>query len=80
MIDHFGINCVDYPKSQQFYDRVLGVLGYSRQADVGDAIGYGRDGKPAFWIAVGAGMPAALAGISRRLLRRPRPRPGRQQR
>jgi catechol 2,3-dioxygenase-like lactoylglutathione lyase family enzyme len=35
MIDHFGINCSDYPKSQQFYDRVLGVLGYSRQADFG---------------------------------------------
>ena len=56
MIDHFGINCVDYPRSQQFYDRVLGVLGYSRQVDFGEAIGYGRDGKPAFWIAEGAGM------------------------
>ena len=40
----------------QFYDRVLGMLGYSRQADFGDAIGYGRDGKPVFWIAEGAGM------------------------
>jgi catechol 2,3-dioxygenase-like lactoylglutathione lyase family enzyme len=30
---------------------VLGVLGYSRQADFGEAIGYGRDGKPVFWIA-----------------------------
>jgi catechol 2,3-dioxygenase-like lactoylglutathione lyase family enzyme len=44
MIDHSGINCTDYPRSQQFYDRVLGVLGYSRQADFGEAIGYGRDG------------------------------------
>jgi catechol 2,3-dioxygenase-like lactoylglutathione lyase family enzyme len=38
---------------------VLGVLGYSRQADFGEAIGYGRDGKPVFWIAdasAGAGM------------------------
>jgi catechol 2,3-dioxygenase-like lactoylglutathione lyase family enzyme len=51
VIDHFGINCIDYPRSQQFYDRVLGVLGYSRQADFGDAIGYGSDGKPAFWIS-----------------------------
>lgn len=32
------------------------VPGYSRQADFGDAIGYGRDGKPVFWIAEGAGM------------------------
>lgn len=56
MIDHFGINCTDNASSQQFYDRVLGVLGYSRQTDFGDAIGYGRDGKPVFWIAEGAGM------------------------
>ncbi|PQM50604.1 VOC family protein [Mycolicibacter virginiensis] len=51
MIDHVGINCIDYAKSQQFYDAVLGVLGYTRQLDVGVALGYGRDGKPTFWIA-----------------------------
>jgi catechol 2,3-dioxygenase-like lactoylglutathione lyase family enzyme len=51
MLDHIGINCADYPKSQQFYDTVLGALGFSRQMDVGVAIGYGRDGKPDFWIA-----------------------------
>ncbi|GAB3027510.1 glyoxalase [Mycobacterium bourgelatii] len=51
VIDHIGINCADYPKSQEFYDTVLGVLGYSRQLDFGVAIGYGRDGKPDFWIA-----------------------------
>ncbi|MEB4208542.1 VOC family protein [Mycobacterium sp. 94-17] len=51
MIDHLGINCADYPKSQKFYDTVLGVLGYSRQLDFGVAIGYGRDGRPDFWIA-----------------------------
>lgn len=56
MIDHFGINCADYAKSQEFYDRVLGVLGYSRQLDVGPALGYGQDGKPDFWIADGADM------------------------
>ncbi len=51
MIDHMGINCADYPAAQQFYDTVLSVLGYSRQLDFGVAIGYGRDGKPDFWIA-----------------------------
>lgn len=56
MIDHFGINCADFEKSKDFYDRVLGVLGYSRQMDFGVAIGYGRDGSPDFWIAdAGAG-------------------------
>jgi catechol 2,3-dioxygenase-like lactoylglutathione lyase family enzyme len=51
VIDHFGINRADYPRSQQFYDTVLGVLGYSRQMDFGVAIGYGVEGKPDFWIA-----------------------------
>lgn len=51
MIDHFGINCADFTKSKDFYDSVLGVLGFTRQMDFGVAIGYGRDGKPDFWIA-----------------------------
>ena len=51
MIDHFGINCSDWAASKNFYDHVLHVLGYSRQMDVGEAIGYGTDGKPTFWIA-----------------------------
>jgi catechol 2,3-dioxygenase-like lactoylglutathione lyase family enzyme len=50
VIDHFGINCSDWARSQEFYDTVLGVLGYSRQLDYGVAIGYGRD-HPSFWIA-----------------------------
>jgi len=56
VIDHTGINCADYASSQTFYDAVLGVLGFSRQMDFGRAIGYGRDGRPAFWISDGAGM------------------------
>ncbi|GAS97711.1 lactoylglutathione lyase-like lyase [Mycolicibacterium canariasense] len=51
MIDHLGINCADFAKAQEFYDTVLGVLGFTRQMDVGVAVGYGRDGKPDFWIA-----------------------------
>jgi catechol 2,3-dioxygenase-like lactoylglutathione lyase family enzyme len=50
MIDHFGINCADLGASSAFYDRVLGVLGYSRMVDVGVALGYGAD-KPEFWIS-----------------------------
>lgn len=51
VIDHFGINCSDWPKSKEFYDGVLGVLGYTRQMDFDVAIGYGTGGKPDFWIA-----------------------------
>jgi catechol 2,3-dioxygenase-like lactoylglutathione lyase family enzyme len=50
VIDHLGINCADWEKSKAFYDGVLGVLGYTRQLDYHVAIGYGRDGKPDFWI------------------------------
>ncbi|MBI3225744.1 MAG: VOC family protein [Mycolicibacterium cosmeticum] len=51
MIDHLGINCADFAKSQEFYDTVLGVLGFTRQMDFAVAIGYGVEGKPDFWIA-----------------------------
>jgi catechol 2,3-dioxygenase-like lactoylglutathione lyase family enzyme len=51
VIDHLGINCADWEKSKAFYDAVLGVLGYTRQLDYQVAIGYGREGKPDFWIA-----------------------------
>jgi catechol 2,3-dioxygenase-like lactoylglutathione lyase family enzyme len=51
VIDHLGINCADWDRSKTFYDTVLGVLGYTRQLDYRVAIGYGRDGKPDFWIA-----------------------------
>jgi catechol 2,3-dioxygenase-like lactoylglutathione lyase family enzyme len=51
VIDHVGIKCTDYARSQRFYDAVLGTLGFSRQLDVGRAIGYGRAGKPTFWIS-----------------------------
>ncbi|HZQ32604.1 MAG TPA: VOC family protein [Mycobacterium sp.] len=50
MIDHLGINCSDFAAAKTFYDKVLSVLGYSRLMDFGTAIGYGKDGKPDFWI------------------------------
>jgi catechol 2,3-dioxygenase-like lactoylglutathione lyase family enzyme len=51
VIDHLGINCSDWEKSKDFYDKALGVLGFTRQLDFGVAIGYGADGHPNFWIA-----------------------------
>lgn len=54
MIDHFGISVADVTASARFYDTVLGVLGFTRQMDFGEAIGYGSDGKPDFWISSSA--------------------------
>ena len=59
MIDHFGINCSDWARSKEFYDTVLGVLGFTRQMDYGVAIGYGRDGFPSFWISDASATDAA---------------------
>lgn len=56
MIDHFGINCADLAVSAAFYDELLATLGHSRQMDFGEAIGYGSNGEPTFWIAA---MPGA---------------------
>src|SRR5258708_28045996 len=68
VIDHFGINCADWDKSKAFYDNVLGVLGYTRQMDFEVAIGYGKDGKPDFWIAdMSAGDAAAEPREPRRV-------------
>jgi catechol 2,3-dioxygenase-like lactoylglutathione lyase family enzyme len=57
MIDHFGINCADLDRAKEFYDTVLATLGYSRQMDFDVAVGYGRDGHPAFWISRFEDMP-----------------------
>lgn len=54
MLDHIGVNVSDMAANAAFYDAVLATLGYSRQMDFGEAIGYGRDGKPDFWISAAA--------------------------
>ena len=58
MIDHFGINCADFDAAKTFYDGVLEVLGYGRVMDFGEAIGYGKDGSPDFWISHYEDQPA----------------------
>jgi catechol 2,3-dioxygenase-like lactoylglutathione lyase family enzyme len=56
MLDHLGINCADLDAAKTFYDRVLGVLGYTRQMDFDVAVGYGRDGMPSFWLSTFDGV------------------------
>jgi catechol 2,3-dioxygenase-like lactoylglutathione lyase family enzyme len=66
MIDHLSLTVADLEKAVGFYDAVLAALGASRLATVDHGEihirGYGRDGKPSFWIAAGTGEGAALAG------------------
>ena len=50
MLDHLGIQCADVDASAAFYDAVLTTLGATRMMSFGNVHGYGKDGKPDFWI------------------------------
>jgi catechol 2,3-dioxygenase-like lactoylglutathione lyase family enzyme len=51
MLDHIGINVSDYDRSRDFYERALAPLGFSCLMEpVPRTGGFGRDGKPWFWI------------------------------
>lgn len=51
MIDHVGLNVADYARSKAFYLAALAPLGYELLMEIeGKAGGFGRQGKPAFWI------------------------------
>ena len=58
MIDHTGIPVSDYTRSKAFYEQLFATIGATLLMEVtpeqtGDgtwAAGFGRDGKPSFWI------------------------------
>jgi catechol 2,3-dioxygenase-like lactoylglutathione lyase family enzyme len=54
MIDHIGISVSDLERSVAFYEKALAPLGYKliRKFE-GFAAGFGKDGKPDFWIGPG---------------------------
>ena len=55
MIDHIGIDVADYERSKRFYAEALGPLGYELMMEpVENVAGFGAEGKPDFWIAVGS--------------------------
>ncbi len=54
MIDHAGFGVSDYETSKAFYERALAPLGIELLMEpVPGAGGFGRDGKPFFWIVAG---------------------------
>ncbi|HLT30761.1 MAG TPA: VOC family protein [Myxococcaceae bacterium] len=57
MIDHAGIFVTDWERSKAFYDAAFAPLGATLLREVPEAFtggikvgGYGRDGKPSFWL------------------------------
>jgi catechol 2,3-dioxygenase-like lactoylglutathione lyase family enzyme len=76
VIDHVGFAVSDLARSSAFYAAALAPLGVAElmrvtpeQTGVGTAIGYGKHGKPFFWIGdnerVGQGTHIAFAVDSR---------------
>jgi catechol 2,3-dioxygenase-like lactoylglutathione lyase family enzyme len=53
MFDHVGVNVRDYAASRAFYERALAPLGYGvvLAFDEWKAAGFGKDGKPSFWVS-----------------------------
>lgn len=73
MIDHLGFGVADYDAAKRFYTAALAPLGYAvimevaaDQTETGKpACGFGRDGKPDFWIAgEGRMIPPAHIAIT----------------
>jgi catechol 2,3-dioxygenase-like lactoylglutathione lyase family enzyme len=51
MLDHIGLPVRDYARSKAFYEQALAPLGISLLMEpVQQAAGFGKDGKPFFWI------------------------------
>lgn len=58
VLDHIGIGVGDYEKSKAFYVKALAPLGIELMMEFGTAAGFGKNGKPDFWIG---GRPAGDA-------------------
>jgi catechol 2,3-dioxygenase-like lactoylglutathione lyase family enzyme len=52
-LDHVSCNVSSYAKSKAFYEKALAPLGITAIMEFGTACGFGRDGKPDFWIGEG---------------------------
>lgn len=53
ILDHVTLVVSDIKRSKDFYEKTLAPLGVKALMDFGQACGFGRDGKPDFWIGSG---------------------------
>jgi catechol 2,3-dioxygenase-like lactoylglutathione lyase family enzyme len=60
MLDHITLHVSEYRKSKQFYALALKPLGYELIMEFGEGGGFGKDGKPDFWIAQGSATKPPL--------------------
>jgi catechol 2,3-dioxygenase-like lactoylglutathione lyase family enzyme len=63
VLDHVGIRVSDRERSKRFYAEALSPLGYELVMEHRiSGVGFGRSGKPDFWIREGA--PAATVHVA----------------
>jgi len=62
MLDHVGLAVANFAKSREFYKQALAPLGYQLLMEFGEAAGFGKDGKPDFWI--GQGNAAGVSHVA----------------
>jgi catechol 2,3-dioxygenase-like lactoylglutathione lyase family enzyme len=53
ILDHVTLMVSDYARSRSFYEKALEPLGIKLLMEFGPVGGFGRDGKPSFWIGTG---------------------------
>ena len=59
MLDHISIRVSDYERSKRFFEAALAPLGYTLLFEHGiSGAGFGRSGKPDFWIKQGQPSPS----------------------
>jgi catechol 2,3-dioxygenase-like lactoylglutathione lyase family enzyme len=63
VLDHVGIRVSDFEQSKRFFTEALSPLGYELIMEPSvSAAGFGRQGKPDFWIGQGdRGQPVHIA-------------------
>jgi catechol 2,3-dioxygenase-like lactoylglutathione lyase family enzyme len=62
MLDHVGFGVTDYARSKAFYEQALAPLGIELLMEpVAQAAGFGKAGKPFFWIETRG--PAVKGGL-----------------
>jgi len=73
MFDHMGFAVADFGKSRAFYEKALGALGIGIVMQGEDFVGFGRGGRPQFWVGIGAApttrMHIAFAAADREAVR-----------
>ena len=60
MLDHIGIPVSDLTVSRTFYTRALAPLAAGVVMQSNDAVGFGKAGKPQFWIGTSVTLPSPV--------------------